>query len=209
MNSAPLADGGVGTPDPASACDLHLVEHPVSQEVRLQGGFLHVRRDMVRLPDGHLASREFVVHPGAVAVVPLLDDGRLLMVRQFRYPLGRVLLEFPAGKIDPGESVFSCAVRELAEETGCSAQEWARGGLFHNAAAYSTEGIEIWFARGLRRGEQRLDAGEFLELVEISEAQLDALAVQGELTDAKTLIGLDWLQRWRQGRWPLVWQPAA
>jgi ADP-ribose pyrophosphatase len=139
--------------------------------------------------------------------VPLLPDGRLVMERQYRYPLGRVLLEFPAGKIDPGEAPFTTAVRELIEETGYRATEWARAGVLHNAAAYSTEGIEIWFARGLTLGERALDHGELIELVSMHEAELDARAARGELTDAKTLIGLLWLQKWRAGLWPLQWQP--
>ena len=114
-----------------------------------RGDFLDVRRDIVRLPDGSSASREYIVHPGAVMIVPMLDDGRLVVERQWRYPLARVMLEFPAGKLDPGEPVLDCAVRELIEETGYRATEWARAGLLHNAIAYSTEGIEVWFARGL------------------------------------------------------------
>ncbi|TMH04360.1 MAG: NUDIX hydrolase, partial [Betaproteobacteria bacterium] len=99
-----------------------------------------------------------------------------------------------------------CAVRELAEETGYRAAEWARAGILHNAIAYSTEGIEIWFARGLQAGQAQLDHGEFLELTTASEAELDALAQHGELTDAKTLIGLLWLKQWRAGLWPLEWR---
>jgi len=188
--------------------DAHLFERRTSGQTLLKGNFLELRRDEVGLPDGSAATREYVVHPGAVAVVPLLDDGRLVLERQYRYPVGRVLLEFPAGKIDAGEPAFDCAVRELREETGYSAREWARAGVIHNAAAYSTEGIEIWFARGLTPGAQRLDAGEFLELVSMTEAELDALASTGELTDVKTLIGLMWLQKWRAGAWPLSWHPA-
>ena len=189
--------------------DGHLVERMLGAEVLLDGGFLQVRRDTVALPDGRQATREYVRHPGAVAIVPLLDDGRLLLERQYRYPLQQVLLEFPAGKIDPGESTFACAARELQEETGYSAREWACAGRLHNAAAYSNEFIEIWFARGLTAGVQQLDAGEFIELVVLSEAELDVLAARGELTDAKTLIGLLWLQRWRAGAWTLQWQEAA
>lgn len=185
-----------------------LVETLVEPRTLLEGGFLTVRKDTVRLPDGGTATREYIVHPGAVAVVPLLDDGRAVMVRQYRYPLQRLLLEFPAGKIDPDESVLACAMRELQEETGYRAREWARGGLFHNAAAYSTEGIEIWFARGLVPGPQRLDEGEFLEVVPMGDGELEALARAGELTDAKTLIGLQWWLAWQQGRWALDWQPA-
>ena len=175
----------------------------------LQGGFLTVKRDTVGLPDGSTATREYVVHPGAVAVVPVLDDGRVVMVRQFRYPLGQVLLEFPAGKIDPGEAVWDCARRELQEETGYTAREWARACCVHNAAAYSTEGIEIWFARGLRSGPQTLDAGEFLEVVTMSLEELDHLAQAGDLTDVKTLVGLQWLRQWRRGEWSLSWTAAG
>lgn len=189
--------------------DDHLVEVALDSQVLLEGGFLQLKRDTVRLPDGGRATREYIVHPGAVAVVPLRHDGRLVMVRQYRYPLQQVLLEFPAGKIDPGESVHACAVRELREETGYVAQEWARAGMFHNAAAYCTERIEIWFARGLERGSQALDEGEFVEVVNMDEATLATMARRGELTDAKTLIGLQWLRAWREGVWPMTWQPAA
>jgi ADP-ribose pyrophosphatase len=141
-------------------------------------------------------------------VVPLHDDASLAMVRQFRYPLGMVVLEFPAGKLDGGEPPQQCGERELAEETGFRAREWARAGVTHNACAYSTEGIEIWFARGLQQGAQSLDHGELVDVCRIAEAELDARAGSGEITDAKTLIGLQWLQRWRAGAWPLAWVPA-
>ncbi len=188
--------------------DDQLTERRVSGEQVWRGHFLDVRRDVIAQPDGHTATREYVVHPGAVMVVPLLDDGRLVMERQFRYPVGRVLLEFPAGKLDAGESVHACAVRELAEETGYTAAQWARACLIHNACAYSNEGIEIWFARGLTAGRQRLDAGELLEICTVTEPELDALAARGELTDVKTLIGLQWLQKWRAGAWALDWVAA-
>lgn len=188
--------------------DEHLRERQVSSQQAYRGHFLDVRRDEVRLPDGSSAAREYIVHPGAVMIVPLLDDGRVVVERQFRYPMGRVMLEFPAGKLDAGEPPLQCAIRELAEETGYTAREWARAGILHNAIAYSTEGIEVWFARGLELGARSLDAGEFLD-VDISTVEtLDELAHRGELTDAKTLIGLMWLQSWRSGRWQLAWQPA-
>lgn len=188
--------------------DRHLRETTVSVEQVWQGRFLDVRRATVALPSGARATREYIVHPGAVMVVPILDDGRLVMERQYRYPMQRVMLEFPAGKIDPGEAPFTTAVRELAEETGYRAREWARAGILHNAIAYSDEGIEVWFARGLSRGAAQLDAEEFLETVSHSEAEIDALCARGEITDAKTLIGLLWLQKSRSGAWPLAWQPA-
>ncbi len=188
--------------------DAHLRELGLGGQVLAKGDFLEVRRDDVRLPDGGAATREYVVHPGAVMIVPLLDDGRLVLERQFRYPVARVLLEFPAGKIDPGESTLACAQRELVEETGYRARQWACAGVMHNAAAYSTEGIEIWFARGLREGERRLDAGEFIELCLMTEPELDRCAAAGELSDMKTMVGLMWLQKWRTGHWPLQWVGA-
>jgi ADP-ribose pyrophosphatase len=188
--------------------DAHLREDTLISEQVYRGKFLDVRRDQVRLPDGAKAQREFIVHPGAVMIVPLLDDGRLVVERQWRYPLARVMLEFPAGKLDAGETPLQCGIRELLEETGYRAAEWARAGILYNAIAYSNEGIEIWFARGLVPGQSKLDAGEFLEVGSASVEELDALACRGELTDGKTLIGLLWLQNWRAGRWPLQWQPA-
>jgi ADP-ribose pyrophosphatase len=197
----PRSDGGDGG-------DAHLIELAVEQRQLLRGNFLDVRGDTIRLPDGGQARREYVVHPGAVVVVPLLDDGRLVLERQYRYPLSQVLLEFPAGKIDPGEPGSRCAERELAEETGYRAREWAFAARLHNAPAYSTECIEIWFARGLTLGERHLDHGELIDVVTMGESELDALAARGELTDAKTLISLMWLQKWRSGAWPLDWRPV-
>jgi len=189
--------------------DSHLLERRVGGTTLLGGGFLEVRRDDVQLPDGRPATREYILHPGAVAVVPILDDGRLVLVRQYRYPVAKVLLEWPAGKRDDGESTLACAMRELREETGYTAREWAYGGEIHNAAAYSSESIWIWFARGLTPGPQQLDSGEFVEMVTLSEAELDAIAARDGLPDVKTLIGLQWLQRWRAGTRALTWCSAA
>ena len=189
--------------------DAHLFEHRIGGTTLLSGGFLEVRRDDVLLPDGRPATREYIQHPGAVAVVPILDDGRLVLVRQYRYPVAKVLLEWPAGKRDDGESTLACAMRELREETGYTAREWAYGGEIHNAAAYSSESIWIWFARGLTPGPQQLDSGEFVEMVTLSEAELDAIATRDGLPDVKTLIGLQWLQRWRAGTRALTWCSAA
>lgn len=187
--------------------DGHLVERRVGGRTLLEGGFLEVRRDDVLLPDGSTATREYIRHPGAVAVIPLLDDGRIVLVRQFRYPIGRTIVEFPAGKLDAGEPPLACARRELAEETGYRAREWAFACEIHNAAAYSSESIWLYFARGLVAGEQRLDVGEFLDVLSLTEAELDALAAGDGLPDVKTRIGLHWLQRWRAGAWALQWQP--
>ncbi|MBV8379801.1 MAG: NUDIX hydrolase [Paucibacter sp.] len=188
-----------------AAPEEHLVETQLTSEPVYQGHFLQVRRDRVRLPDGGEAGREYIVHPGAVMVVPLLDDGRLLMERQYRYPLGRVMLEFPAGKLDPNETPLVCGQRELREETGYSAREWAYAGALHNAIAYSNEIIHVFFARGLELGERHLDEGEFLDLVAHTPEELDEFARSGAMTDAKSLIGLLWLSRWQGGQWPLDW----
>lgn len=195
-SAAPVQAGG---PPGSEGGDDHLRERLVEPHTVLSGGFLTVRRDVVALPDGQHATREYVSHPGAVAVVPLLDDGRLVLVRQHRYPVDRVLLEFPAGKRDAGESTLACAMRELAEETGYTAAEWAFGGEIVNAAAYSTESIWIWFARGLSAGRPRLDAGEFVETVLCSQAELLEYDRAGQLPDVKTIIGLHWLAAWRAG----------
>jgi ADP-ribose pyrophosphatase len=186
----------------------HLRETTTASEQVWKGRLLDVRRDQVSLPDGHLAHREYIVHPGAVMVVAMLDADRLIVERQWRHPIGKALIEFPAGKLEVGEPVLACAVRELFEETGYRAAEWARAGITHNAIAYATEAIEIWFARGLTAGERRLDHGEFLDVLEATAEELEAAARDGELTDAKTLIGLLWLRHWQSGRWPLTWQPA-
>ena len=165
----------------------------------------------MRLPDGSTATREYIQHGGAVAVIPLLDDGpypKLVLVRQYRYPLSKVLLEWPAGKRDAGETQLQCAMRELQEETGYIATEWAYGGEIHNAAAYSTESIWLWFARGLRPGPARPDSGEFVETVIRTLDELEALADRGELPDVKTQVGLHWLLRVQSGRRTLAWRSA-
>lgn len=194
---------------PVDDRDAHLREITVRSDEVFRGRLLEVRRDVIRLPDGGEATREFIVHPGAVMVVPILDDGRLVMERQWRYPLERVMLEFPAGKLEPGEDTLLCAQRELAEETGYHATQWARAGVLHNAIAYSSEAIEIWFARGLTAGATNLDAGEFLETRIVTVDELDALCARGEVTDAKTLVGLLWLRNWHAGRWPIAWRDPA
>jgi ADP-ribose pyrophosphatase len=189
--------------------DAHLRETCLSTEVVHQGKFLQWRRDRVQLPDGREAVREFVVHPGAVMIVPILPDGRLVMERQFRYPVGMTMIEFPAGKLDPGESALACAQRELSEETGYSARRWARAGLMHPVIGYATEFIEIWFADGLILNERHLDEGEFLDVFAATQDELEAWMSQGQLTDAKTIVGMMWLRQWRSGACTLPWQDVA
>ena len=147
------------------------------------------------------------MHPGAVMIVPMLDDGRLVVERQHRYPLGQVLLEFPAGKLEPARRRCMRASASCSRRPATARANGPTPACMHNAPAYSTEFIEIWFARGLVAGEQQLDDGEFLEVLSMAEAdELDALAASGELTDAKTLVGLLRLQQWRAGAWTPTWQ---
>ncbi|MFM8610697.1 MAG: NUDIX domain-containing protein [Burkholderiaceae bacterium] len=193
-------------PDLAPPQAHPLAETRVGGELLFSGHFLTAWRDEVRLPDGSLAHREYVTHPGAVVVVALLDDGRVVMERQYRYPVGRAMIELPAGKLERGEDPMRCAQRELLEETGYTARQWAYAGQMHLAIAYSTEIIHICFARGLTAGERQLDEGEFLEVFSATPDELLAWVRSGELTDAKTLSCLPWLGNVRSGAWDLPWR---
>ena len=163
-----------------------------------------------RLPDGRQATREYVKHPGAVVVVPLLEgpDGqtRIVLERQYRYPVGQVMVELPAGKLNANEDPLVCGRRELLEETGYQAREWARAGQMHLAIAYSTEVIHIYFARGLSLGERHLDEGEFLDVFTATPQELMAWCRDGRVTDAKTLSCMVWVQNVLSDAWTLNWQ---
>jgi ADP-ribose pyrophosphatase len=175
--------------------DAHLVETRIASEDVFDGKLLHVKRDTVRLPDGKTATREYIAHPGAVMIIPRLPDGKLLMERQFRYPLARVFIEFPAGKIDPGEDPATTAARELLEETGYTAERWSHIGTLHPLITYSTERIEIYTADALTFVGAKRDEGEFIEILSATLEEALAWIERGELTDVKTMLGLLLLSR--------------
>jgi ADP-ribose pyrophosphatase len=187
--------------------DDHLIERKTGSAEVFKGRLLHAFRDTVRLPNGSQATREYIVHPGAVMMIPLLDDGRLVLERQYRYPMGKVMIEFPAGKLDHGEDPLACARRELLEETGYTAREWARAGLLHPVISYSTEFVDIWFARGLALQERQLDKDEFLDVLLATPEELIGWCRDGTVTDSKTLIGAFWIQNVLSGAWDLDWRP--
>jgi ADP-ribose pyrophosphatase len=175
------------------ASDLH--EEMLDSVQVFDGRLLKVFSDRVRLPDGAEGVREYIRHPGAVVVIAVTAEGKLLFERQHRYPLHRDMLELPAGKIDPLEPIEACARRELREETGFDAGEWRHLGVMHPCIGYSDERIEIFLARGLTPGSQSLDPHEFLEVLEIGLEEAVEAVFDGRITDAKTITALLWAQR--------------
>jgi ADP-ribose pyrophosphatase len=169
---------------------VNLEEHTIRSEVIASGGMLTVKRDQVRLPNGHQSQREFVLHPGAVVVVPLLDNGNIIFERQFRYPLHQVFIELPAGKIDPNEAILTTGQRELLEETGYTANQWVKLGLQHPCIGYSNEVIHMYLARGLTLGQHQRDLDEALEVFEMSLSQCMQMILDGEITDGKTIVAM-------------------
>ena len=179
--------------------DQHLREERIAGEDIYDGIFLKMKRDTVSLPNGQKAVREYLTHPGAVAIVALLDDGRVLLERQYRYPIAKACIEIPAGKLDPHENPLLCAQRELAEETGYTAKKWSYIRRIHPVISYSTEFIDIYLAEGLVPGASHLDEEEFLDVFAAPLEQLIAWVEEGEITDVNTTISAYWLDRYRQG----------
>jgi ADP-ribose pyrophosphatase len=180
----------------------HLRETELSSELVYEGLFLKLRRDRARMPDGSERGREYVVHPGAAAMVPLMPDGRILVERQFRYPLRDVFVEIPAGKLDLGEAPLATARRELVEETGYTAAEWAHLTRIHPAIGFANEVIDIFLCRELTHVGRELDHGEFVDLDLVSLDWLVDELRGGRLTDVKTQIAVFWLERLHSGAWP-------
>jgi ADP-ribose pyrophosphatase len=174
----------------------HLFEHMVSSETIASGGMLNVKRDQVRLYNGNTSQREYVIHPGAVVVVPLLPNGNVILERQFRYPLRQVFIELPAGKIDANEDVLVTGQRELLEETGYTASEWIKLGHQHPCIGYSNEVIHMYLARGLSAGAHQRDEDESLEVFEAPFQECIQMVQNGEITDGKTIVALFFAEKY-------------
>lgn len=190
-------------PNMSDKDESHLIETCISSETVFHGRLLQVQADRVRLPDGGESVREYIRHPGAVVMLATLDNGKLLFERQFRYPVGQVFLELPAGKIDAGEPILDTARRELREETGYKARRWRHLGVMHPCIGYSDERIEIFLAHGLSFVGHERDHGEFLEVVELSLADALLAVRDGEITDAKTITVLFWADKIFSGVWQI------
>ncbi|MCR5009457.1 MAG: NUDIX hydrolase [Clostridia bacterium] len=168
-----------------------LTETTVSSETIFDGVVLHVFKDTVSLPDGRTSTREFLRHLGAVCVVPVTADGKIVVERQYRYAVGQTMVEIPAGKLDyKGEDRLEAAKRELREETGYTADRWTDLGTYLTAPAFSDENISMYMAEGLHKGDQDLDDDEFLDVVEVPLEELVADVMAGRITDAKTQTGI-------------------
>lgn len=178
-----------------------LLEETIDSSLVYDGALLKVRRDRVSLPNGKDAIREHIRHPGAVVVIAFLPNGNLLLERQFRYPLGRVFIELPAGKIDPGEAPLACAKRELLEETGYEAATWREVATLHPCIGYSDERLIYFYAENLSFSGKSPDEEEFIEHMELPLDEALALVKSGQISDAKTVAGLFWAEKISRGQW--------
>ena len=178
---------------------MDLTEKRLAGEQVFSGGFIKVQRDSVSLPDGSEAWREYIRHPGAVAVLALDEHGDLVLERQFRYPASQTFIEIPAGKIDPQEPPLLTARRELLEETGYRAEHWFYLGKAYPCIGYSDEVIHYYLATGLQAGVRELDQGEFLEVIHLPLSEVMAMTLDGRINDSKSLVGLYWLAAWQRG----------
>ncbi len=169
---------------------MNLEEKTLSVTPIFEGKIIHVHRDIVELPNGNEAFREVVAHPGGVMVAPLLENGNLIFVKQYRYPYHQVVLELPAGKLEKGEAPYAAGLRELGEEVGATAQKVQSLGKLYPTPGYCGETIHLYVATGLTLGEQHPDEDEFLEKVEIPLDEAVEMVMRGEIMDAKTIAGV-------------------
>jgi ADP-ribose pyrophosphatase len=180
--------------------NVDLTEHLISSETIASGGMLTVKRDQVRLPNGSTSQREYVIHPGAVVVVPILPNGNIILEKQFRYALNQVFIELPAGKIDANEAILVTGQRELLEETGYTATEWTLLGHQHPCIGYSNEVIHVYIAQGLSAGAHQRDADETLEIFDLPFEQCLSMIQTSEITDAKSIVALYFAEKYLLGR---------
>lgn len=178
-----------------------LQERCISGQRAFNGIFMKMNVDQVNLPDGTTALREYIIHPGAVMIIPIFSDGSILLEYQYRYPIQQVFIEFPAGKLDPNEMALECARRELLEETGYYAHTLTYITSIHPVISYSTEKIEIFIARDLEQRQPQLDTGEFLETLRTTPEYLMNWVKEGKVTDVKTQIGAFWLEKILRQQW--------
>lgn len=169
---------------------MHLVEKTISSKEIFNGRIIRVRKDKAQLENGEIVTRESVLHPGGVCIVPVNENDEVLMVRQFRYPFQRPLLEIPAGKLEYGENHFSCGKRELKEEIGAEADSFVYLGSMYPSPAYLSEIIHIYMASGLRYSSQKLDEDEFLDIVKLPLDKAVSMVLSDEIKDGKTKLAL-------------------
>lgn len=170
-------------------------ESTLTSETVYQGRLLQVKLDRVRLPNGGESTREYIVHPGAVVVLPVFDNGDVLLERQHRYPLRRDFIEFPAGKIDSGEDELQCGQRELREETGYDAREWSHVTTLYPCIGYANERLEFFLARQLEFVGHARDSDEFLEVLRVPFDEAMAWLRSGKICETKTVVGMFWLEK--------------
>lgn len=169
---------------------MNLFEKTISSQQIFAGRIIDVRVDTVELPDGSTSTREIVSHAGAVAILPLDHDGQIWLVRQFRKPLEKELLEIPAGTLEPGESPQDCAIRELEEETGLTAASWQSILSYYSAPGFCDEKLHLFMASELQPGKSHTDQDEFVEVVKMSLVEAYQAIFRGEIVDGKSIIAI-------------------
>lgn len=179
----------------------HLKEKTLSSKQVYRGRFLKVEQDQVQAPDGKIYFREYIIHPGAAMIIPLLPNGNVVMIHQYRHAVKQVFLEFPAGKRDHEENTIVTGQRELKEETGYEAKEWKFLTTIHPVIGYSDEHIDLYLAKDLTLAERQLDHGEFIDVIEVTPKDLMKYVQEGKVSDVKTQIGAFWLDKILRGEW--------